>query len=181
MTKRPVRPGGRVCRDCGVDLPEHEGRGRPPVRCPSCRPRRRHRVAPAPSGPRLTVVPDPVEDDEEPWDSPQPWQVARDEPAPPFAPEPEPDVFAEEDERISAIVARDLDRIFSAHPAAATLGALARRLAQVLDEPVDGRVAAAVTKELRATVADLVRAEEGDDDDLFGEGGPAPVVVTEAG
>ena len=90
-------------------------------------------------------------------------------------------MFAEDDERISAIVARDLDRIFSAHPAAATLGALARRLAQVLDEPVDGRVAAAVTKELRATVADLVRAEEGDDDDLFGEGGPAPVVVTEAG
>ena len=121
-------------------------------------------------GRSLTVVPDPVEEDEEPWDAPQPWQAARDDPAPPVEPEPEPDVFAGDDERISAIVARDLDQIFSAHPAAATLTALARRLAQVLDEPVDGRVAAAVTKELRATVADLVAAEEDEDDDLFGDG-----------
>lgn len=151
------------------------------MRCPSCRPRRRHRAAPPPSGPRLTVVPDPGEDDDaEPWDAPQPWQHAREQDAQPGPVGDEPDVFAD-DERVSTIVARDLDAIFSAHPAAATLSALARRLAQVLDEPVDGRTAAAVTKELRATVADLVRAEEGDEDDVFGDGGPAPVVVTEAG
>lgn len=183
MGKRPDAAGRRACRDCGAALPERTGPGRPPVRCDACRKQRRHRAGPPPAGPRLTVVRDVPEPVQEPWDAPQPWQVAREEAAAAALAEGDPlDDVDDEPGGLAGVVARDLAGVFSGHPAAATLGALAQRLARAIDEPgVDGRTVAAVTRELRATLADLVAAEEDEDDDLFGDGGAAPVVVPETG
>ena len=78
---------------------------------------------------------------------------------------------------------RDLDGLTTRHPAAETLSSVAKVLALVLDSPVaqmDGRVMAAVSKELRSTVGVLTDFEEADHDDLF-SGGSAPVVVPSAG
>lgn len=155
-----LRPGERMCVEpgCPVVLPAPSGKGRPPVRCEEHRARRFHRAAGVRR--KLESVPQPIGDDEV------------------FGPGP---VTAQT--RVSRMVREDLDDLFSAHPAQRTLTAIAVKLAALLDDPVlagDGRVAAAVAKELRATITDLTRAEESDSDDPFGDAGSAPVVIPSA-
>lgn len=71
----------------------------------------------------------------------------------------------------------DLEGLFSEHPAAATLTSVAEVLADVLDSPLvqaDGRIAAAVSKELRGVVHELTSAKAPEEDDLFsGSAGPS--------
>lgn len=73
----------------------------------------------------------------------------------------------------------DLESVFSEHPAAGTLTSVAEVLADVLDSPLvqaDGRIAAAVSKELRAVVHELTSAKAAEEDDLFSTSvGPAVV------
>ncbi len=72
----------------------------------------------------------------------------------------------------------DLQGVFSRHPAAGTLASVAEVLAEVLDSPVtqaDGRIMAAVSKELRGVVHELTSAEAAEADDLFTGAGPTVV------
>jgi hypothetical protein len=72
--------------------------------------------------------------------------------------------------------------VFSSHPAAASLTALASLLVDVLDHPLtrlDPRATASVSKELRATIGDLVQHEEAEDEDDLG-GMPTPVGIPTA-
>ena len=83
--------------------------------------------------------------------------------------------------RMSDIVRRELDALFSTHPASASLTEAALVLARQLENPLtiaDGRIAATVVRELRATLEALTakREEAADGADLFGFGGvPASV------
>jgi hypothetical protein len=57
----------------------------------------------------------------------------------------------------------------STYPARDSLVALAQELARAASSPmIDARALAAVARELRATIRDLVDHEEACDDDLFG-------------
>lgn len=160
----------RHCKDCRAELPGQTGPGRPAERCQECRAKRRHRrTAGVPRKVQLTAVPD--------VDPPADADAEADDPS-------DPDADPIGPVQVARVARADLRRVMSAHPAADTLMEVATLLAEALDAPpcrADPRAMAAVSKELRATLADLVRAEEAADADPFGaDDVPAPVVVSPA-
>ena len=164
---RPYR-----CLDCPPGHADHQAgaRGPLPDRCPAHREakdKRRDRRKRS----TLSLVPDGAH--------PGPSQAAPAAPETPAAPVAQPVTVPS----VLGALERDLDGLTTRHPAAETLSSVAKVLALVLDSPVaqmDGRVMAAVSKELRSTVGVLTDFEEADHDDLF-SGGSAPVVVPSAG
>lgn len=159
-----------TCKDCHQ---EHAAgpSGPLPTRCPACR--RRHRAGLERrrlSRSRLSVVPPIAEPPPAPADVPP---GTEDDAAVPAAVVALPSGLA-------SVVRANLDELLTTHPARETLVALAERLAEAADQPgvlVDARALAAVTRELRAVVGDLVGHERNDeDDDLFGDGA-GPTVV----
>jgi hypothetical protein len=141
------------CIECGVTSPAGD-RGPVPDRCKKCRTRSKNRRARIRrSG--LEVVPDAA--------------------GPPPLPDPQTCP-----EGLAAKTRRDLDQIFSDHPAAESLGHYVVWLATLLESPMvllDLRTAAALGKEWRSALDHLVTHEGAQDDDDLG-GVPAPVVVS---
>jgi hypothetical protein len=144
------------CVDCGGRLPSPRpgAPGRPPKRCPDCRRIRRHRAAtPAP--------PADLERRRQLRAVAPPSRAGTPEPPTPPAPAPL---------SVAAAVAGSLEDELSLHPHDEALSAVAQLLALTLDHPVvraDGRVLASVSKELRATLAELAgpAGKGGDPDD----------------
>jgi hypothetical protein len=155
-----------VCQHCGQ--PGEAGATGPiPTYHASCRRLvKRSRRAERAAGPRLSLVPEPL-------DSPAVPEVV------PAAPE-----VSEQAESLADVVRRELAGVFSAHPAADTLTAAIALLAEVADSPAvrvaDPKALPPIVREIRETVRALVEFEAADDDDLFG-GMSAPVVVPSAG
>lgn len=154
-------PTSRRCVDCDVELVK-PAMGRPPIRCPGCRRKRRHVKQPQRRVP-LAVVRDAL-------------PVG----GPAETPAVEPEASAGRG-ALSAVVRRDLAGLDSDHPLAASLAAGAEQLAALFDGPVsaaDPRAAAALWREIRGTLDALARVEAPDDGDadLFGDLS-APVVV----
>jgi hypothetical protein len=176
LGKRPLGPGERECAHpgCPVVLPAPTGPGRPPARCAAHRSARPHRKT-EPKAPRLTVVrPTPPAGPPPPTDDVE----AADPPAPAAA----PSLAGLQPGGLAAAIRRDLENLFSSHPAADSLTALAVAYAQIFDHPltqVDPRAAASVGHEIRATIGDLVKHEEAAEDDDLG-GMPTPVGVPSA-
>ena len=167
-----------VCPDCGPDVVHTAGaRGPLPIKCKKHLTAAKNRRARRERRGFRVVDPDAVPEQlEEPAagpltldlpDLPDAAAVASDAPGRP--------------PKISAIVAHELDKAFSTHPAAESLTAAALVLARQLENPLtltDGRIVATVVRELRATLETLTaKQQEGADvDDPFGFGGvPASV------
>jgi hypothetical protein len=159
------------CVDCPVEASEHpapSSRGPVPVRCGVHKARRAAR-AEARRKSRLRVVGD--------GEVPSPPSVDP-------GPERQSKVAAAAVLQVLAALQVDLDGLATTHPAAQTLQLAAVKLATAIDDPVtgaDGRVLAALVKELRATLGELTSREEADRDDLFGADSAGPVVVSTQG
>jgi hypothetical protein len=154
------------CIDCPPSAPEYVAgaRGPLPERCPEhrrARDLRRERRRRSPL--RLVDV------DESP-------------PSPPDPPDPPPSSDDAEQQAgagpIGRALRKELDALWSSHPAGQTLERVAEVLAMVLDSPVvtttDPRVVPSLSRELRAIVHELAAHEKDSDqgDDLFGGSGP---------
>lgn len=170
MSTRPGR-----CSDCGGRLPARRPgqRGRPPTRCPDCRKIRPHRATPAPAPADLdehrrlrSVPPSPPSSRSSSTSTSSPAIPPPAEPRPP-APGPL---------SVAAAVVESVESDVSIHPHDLALETLAQLLGQTLDHPLiraDGRVVATVSRELRATLAELAAPPDkgdGDDDDDDGGG-----------
>lgn len=159
------------CQDCPPEAGEHPAgaRGPLPERCPAHRARREAQQTRRRRR-RLHVV------DEDTPQTPDPGLVGQgSSPAPGQAPPPEAATVAEQLEQ-------DLAELATDHPAARSLMAAARRIAALIDDPYtlaqDGpRVIPSLTRELRSIIEALIEHQEAEDDDLFGAGGPTPVVI----
>jgi hypothetical protein len=75
------------------------------------------------------------------------------------------------DRDLAAVVRGELEALVTKHPARETLIALAVRLAETADSPsvdADPRLLPPLSRELRATLGDLLEREEAEEDDLLG-------------
>jgi hypothetical protein len=165
MSKRQLSPGERECAHpgCSFVLPRPRVPGRPPTRCVEHRRLRPHTKARRKAPPlRVVREQDLVDDDLGAAPVPQP-----------------PDATTG---GLATVVRADLDALFSGHPAARSLAALAVSYAELFDHPLtraDPRAAAALGREIRETLRALVDHEEAEDDDDLGSV-PPPVVIPSA-